>query len=212
MLLSGVIASLVFGQGFLVGVIIPAAGRNHTAAELTSYYKSDVRTTFAALTFFALVAGCLTLAWFFTELRDQLPSGTLAKIGYAAAMIGLITVPIGAGIMGGAVAGLGTSGGNVMSGDVANAFAQIGLGIMLTVGMPSLAAAAFLFTLASTRAGLFPAWVTAVALVLAVITFSSYFWLPAYGFMLWVSLTGVYLGTRREAARTVSPVARMATA
>lgn len=63
---------------------------------------------------------------------------------------------------------------------VAHTFAQAGLGVMLVVGMYSLALAVGLFSFGLRRADNIPNWLSIAGLVIAVLLLGSYIWLPGY--------------------------------
>jgi hypothetical protein len=94
--LSAVLAANVFG--YLVAIRIPGAG-NTMGKDFTDFYSSDGEMRTALILFFVLVGGSLLLLWFFNELRLRLPEGMLSRIGYAAALVGVVAVPAGAAIM-----------------------------------------------------------------------------------------------------------------
>jgi hypothetical protein len=96
--LSAVLAPIVFGVGYYVAILIPGAG-NTPDKDFADFYNSDGKIAMALVLFFVLVAGCLIMLWFFNELRARLPEGMLTRIGYSAAVVGVVAVPAGAAIM-----------------------------------------------------------------------------------------------------------------
>jgi hypothetical protein len=203
-LISGVLAAIVFGIGFTVAVTIPGSGGDVTDSTFTKFYNSDPRMTRALILAVALVAGCLLMLWFFTELQARVPDTMLSRVGYRAATIGVVALPIGAFIMGGPAGAVQSNSSAFVGVPTANAFAQGGLGVMLIVGMTAFALSALLFSLAAGQAGLFPKWLKFTGVVLAVLTLGSFFWIPGYFFVIWVLLTAIYVGTRSADVTTTT--------
>jgi hypothetical protein len=197
LLISGVLAAIIFGAGYCVAVVVPGAG-DTTTNDYTSFYASDSRMTTAAILFFALIAGSVLMLWFFTELRAQLPDGLLTRIGYSAAMVGVVALPVGAAILGGPAGAQQGEGTAFVGVPVAAAFSQAGLGVMLGIGMVGFAVATLLMSLAARRTALFPQWLVVLGSVFGVLSIASYFWIPGFAFVAWVLITGVTLGTRSE--------------
>lgn len=200
--LSAVLAAIVFGVGYYVAILIPGAG-DTSDKDFTDFYNSDGKMMTALVLFFVLVAGSLAMLWFFNELRARLPEGMLTRIGYAAAVVGVVAVPAGEGII------LGPSGArqNSPASDagfvglpIARSFAQSGLIVTLGLGMTGFALATLMMSLAARRGALLPNWLVVVGVVLGVVTLGSFFWFPGYAFLIWVLITGIVVGTRGDTA------------
>ncbi|MGH2633678.1 MAG: hypothetical protein ACRDG3_09740, partial [Tepidiformaceae bacterium] len=196
-MLSAVVSAIVFAIGYAVAVVIPGAG-DTTTADYAKFYNSDSKMAVAMVLFFVLIGGCLLMLWFFNELRQRLPDTLLTRIGYTAAIIGVVALPIGAGILGGPGGGKQGGGIDYAGTPVAAAFAQAGLGIMLGVGMVAFALAALLMSIAARRSGLISRQAGVAGIVLAVLTAGSYFWFPGYAFVLWVLVVGLAAGKESE--------------
>ena len=195
LLTSAVLAAIAFGIGFFDLVFIPGAG-DTTANDFTRFYDSDARKTFALVLLIVAAIGSLLMIWFLEELRTRLPDDVLARVGRGAAWIGIILVPVAAGIMGAPAA----QGNDIEFAGVpvANAFSQAGLGIALVVGMPALGIAAVLLTLAMRRAGVLPNAVAWGGIILGIITLASFFWIPGYAYLLWVLMVGIVVSMRER--------------
>jgi hypothetical protein len=200
--LSAVLAAIVFGVGYWVAILIPGAGSS-TDKDFTDFYNSDGKMAIATVLFFVLVAGCLAMLWFFNELRARLPEGMLTRIGYAAAVVGVVAVPAGAAIMMGPTGGQqnsNTSNAGFVGIPVAHAFASAGLYLILGVGMTGFALAALMMSLAARRGVLLPNWLVVVGVILAILTLGSFFWIPGYAFLIWVVIVGIVVGIRDDPA------------
>ena len=126
-----------------------------------------------------------------------------SRIGYAAAVVGVVAVPAGAAIMLGP-SGAHTQGSNASNTDfvgipIALSFAQAGLILMLGVGMTGFALATLMMSLAARR-GALPNWLVVVGVVLAVVTLGSFIWVPGYAFLIWVLIVGIVVGIGDDTA------------
>jgi Domain of unknown function (DUF4386) len=201
-LVSALVASVLFTGGYFVEVLIPGAG-GPKPDDFTSFYNSDAKMSVAILLFFVLVLGCLALVWFFNELRIRLPETQLTRIAYSMALIGIVTVPAGAGVMAGPLGAQQNSDSGFVGVPVAQSIAQSGLFISLGVGMTAFALAALLMSLAARRESAFPKWLTIAGIVLGILTLGSFFWIPGLAFPVWVLLVGI--GGMRSASVTERP-------
>jgi hypothetical protein len=198
--LSAALAAVVFGIGYYVFIFFPGAG-DTPDSDFTTFYASDNKMNTAMILSGILLVGSLAMLWFYNELRARLPGGMLVSVGYAAGMVGVVAAPLGAFAMGGpAGAYQQTTHADLIGSGVAMAFAQMGLGITLFLGMTSFAVSAILLSLAARRSGLLPSWLGIVGIILGVATLGSFFWAPGYAFLIWVFMTGVVVGMRGEAA------------
>lgn len=206
LLVSGVLAAIITGVGFVDGDVIPGVGPTPTK-NFTDFYQSDSQQHLSVVLFLVLTIGCLLMLWFFTELRSRLGEGTLMRLGFAAAVVGVVALPIGAAVMGGPTGAMQNLDGASIDPSLADSFAQAGLLIMLLPGMGAFALAMLMANLAARRAGLMPTWLFWVGVALFVISLGSFFWIPAYAFMLWVLLTAIVVGMRPEAAARPGAIA-----
>ncbi len=191
LLVPALVSAALFSVGFLVIVMIPGGGTT-TEADFTAFYvERDSFFDIVAL-LLVLLAGVWALAWFFTELRHQVPDGALSRAAFSVSLLGLAGLALGA-VVAFAPAGvqMNSEGSPFVGVPVAHALAQAGLGMMLTVGMYSLGLAVALFSLALRRAALVPGWFGIAGVVIAVLMLGSYFWAPGYLLPMWVVLLGV---------------------
>ncbi len=195
--LSAVLAAIVFGIGYFVVVYIPGAGPTPDK-NYADFYGSDRQMRIAGILSVVLLVGSLAMLWFFNELRARLPDGMLTRVGYTAAMVGVIAVPIGAAIMVGPAGAKQNGDGAFVGIPTALAFAQAGLAASLLVGMTGFAFAAILMSLAARGSALVPGWLAIGGVVLGFVTLGSYVWLPGFAFLAWVLLTGITVGLRGE--------------
>lgn len=163
----------------------------------TDFYGGEPSFFTTFLLVLTLFAGSWALVWFFTELRARLPDQVLSRTAYAISLVGAGALAVG-GAMLFAPAGVQMNGDGAFIGvPVAHAFAQAGLGVMLGVGMYSLALAVGLFSVALRRAGLVPGWLSLGGIVIAVLLLGSYIWLPGYLLPVWILAVGL-IGLRRS--------------
>ena len=199
LLVSSILAAVLFAIGYLVGAILPGGGEVEEA-DFTDFYEVDESFTTAFLLVFAMVAGSWALVWFFSELRARLADRILSRTAFGAALIGAASLAIGAVIAFAPAAVQMNSDAGFVGVPVAHAFAQAGLGLMVVVGMYSLALAVALFSLGLRQAGVIPGWLSIVGLVIAVLLLGSYIWLPGFLLSIWIVLVGV---VGREQGATV---------
>ncbi len=193
LMISGVIASVLTGIGYVVAVFIPGVG-DTTVADYKGFYSSDSRQAFALLLLFVLTAGCLAMLWFFNELRARFADGILVRLGFTAAVVGTICLPIGASVMGGASGAAQSLDGASVDPVIADAFAKAGLSIMLLVGMGALSLAVLMLSVAAWRAGSVSGTLFGLAIVLFVVSLASFFWIPGYATIAWVLMMSVRIG------------------
>ncbi|MBI5289189.1 MAG: DUF4386 family protein [Chloroflexi bacterium] len=194
------IASVLFTIGYCVVLVVPGAGDNHKEEDFTRFYGSDGKMLLAFLMGITLVAGALALVWFFNEVRSKLADDTLSHVGYTAAVIGASAAAIGGAILLAPIGVQQNSDSAFVGVAIAYTFDQAGLGVMLLVGMSSLALATALFSLTAGRARLLPSWAAWVGIVIAVVMLGSYIWLPGLLFPVWVLAFGMLLRSEPLAA------------
>ena len=197
-MISAIAAAVLFAIGYSIVAVIPGGG-GATEEDFTDFYGGDPSFFNTFVLLLALLAGCLALVWFFTELRVRLPDRAMTWTAYGAGMVGAGALAIGGAIMFGP-AGVQMNGdAEFVGAPVAHTFAQAGLAVMLGIGMYALALAVALYSLALRRAEVVPPWVAPVGLVIAVLLLGSYIWLPGYLLAVWVLLVGL-IGVRRSPA------------
>lgn len=189
---SAVLAALLFSVGYLVVLMVPGGG-DVTDRDFTDFYDSDDRIFVSFLLYVVLLAAAWSIVWFFTEVKARLRDDLLSQAALAIALLGC-----GGLVIGGAL--LGAPGGVQMNSDagfvgipIAHTFAQAGLGVMLVVGMYSLALATALVSVAARRDALVPSWLSIAGIVIAVLMIGSFIWLPGYVFPLWILTFGLFV-------------------
>lgn len=125
-----------------------------------------------------MLTASLALVWFFGELRSRLLDHSSSRVAFGSAVIGAAGLAIGAVILFAPSAVQMNGGVAFVGAPVAHTFAQAGLGVMLVVGMYSLALAVGLFSFGLRRTGVIPGWPSIAGLVIAVLLLGSYIWLP----------------------------------
>lgn len=158
-MVSGTTAAVLFTIGYFIVVVIPGGGEV-TEQDFTDYYGGDPNFFSAFLLLLALLAGSLAMVWFFTELRVRLPNRPLAMTAYGVSLVGSGALAIGGAILFGPAGVQMNSEATFVGAPVAHTFAQAGLGIMLLIGMCSLALAVGLFSVALRRAEAAPTWLS----------------------------------------------------
>ncbi len=198
--LSAVIASVLFTIGYCVVIFVPGAGDTNKEKDFTDFYDSDGKMLVAFLLGIALVAGALALVWFFNEVRSRITDDALSRVGYTAAVIGASAAAIGGAILLAPIGVQQNSDSAFVGVPIAYTFDQAGLGVMLLVGMSSLALATALFSLGAKRARLVPSWAAWAGVMVAVAMLGSYIWLPGLLFPVWVLAFGLLLRSERPTA------------
>lgn len=195
---SAVVAAVLFSIGYAIVVVLPGGG---TVAdeEFLAFYTPGRSFFLPFMLVLVLLAGSWALVWFFSELRARLPEQVLSQTAYGVALVGAAALAVGGAI-------LFAPSGVQMNAEVgfvgvpvAHAFAQAGLGVMLAIGMYSLALAVALFSLSLRRANLVPSWLSITGIVIAVLLLGSYIWAPGYLLPIWVVLVGI-IGARQDRA------------
>jgi hypothetical protein len=199
LLVASVVSAVLFTAGYFIAVIVPGGGEV-APEDFTQFYAEEGNQFLTLLFAFLLLAGALALVWFFNELRTRLPDGLLPRVGYGAAVIGLVGLAAGGAVM---VAPMGVqlnSDAEFVGVEIAHTFAQAGLGLILLVGMVSLALATLLFSLTFREGDAVPSWLAIGGIVVAVLMLGSYIWVPGLLFPIWVVAVGVVgLPERRRA-------------
>jgi len=95
LLISSILAVVLFVIGYLIGAILPGGGEVDEA-DFIGFYEVDASFSTAFLLVLAMLAGSWALVWFFSELRGRLPDRILSRTGFAAAMIGAAGLATGA--------------------------------------------------------------------------------------------------------------------
>lgn len=193
LLVSSVVAAVLFSIGYLIVAVIPGGG-NVTEADFADFYGGDPSFFNVFLLVLAMLAGSWALAWFFSELHSRVGEHPLARMGYSAAIIGAAGLAIGAVITFAPAAVQMNSDSSYVGDAVAHAFAQAGLGAMLLVGMYSLALAVAVYSIVLRRTTLVPGWLSVAGLIIALLMLGSYIWVPGFLLPIWVLLVGVMEG------------------
>lgn len=197
-MISAIVAAVLFAIGYSIVAVIPGGG-GATEEDFTNFYGGDPSFFNTFLLLLALLAGCLALVWFFSELRARLPEQVLSRTAYGASLVGAAALAIGGAILFGP-AGVQMNGDAAFVGaPVAHAFAQAGLAVMLGIGMYSLALAVGLYSFALRRANMAPMWLSIGGMAVAVLLLGSYIWLPGYLLVIWILVVGL-IGLRRDPA------------
>jgi len=147
--IAGTASGLVVAAGFVWSANIPGGGTTSTSSILDYYHSSGKRAT-GIIGALLLVAGCLLIMWFFTELRSRLADTTRARVAHTFAITGAALIIAGAGITIGPTGAQDFSRRPFVGTAVADALAQAGM-IVLIFGVLTVAAAIFLFGLTALR-------------------------------------------------------------
>jgi hypothetical protein len=198
--LSALVSSVLFTIGYCMVIVVPGAGDANKEKDFTDFYDSDAKMLVAFLMGIALVAGALALVWFVSEVRSRLADDTLSRVGYTGPVIGASAAAIGGAIMLAPTGVQQNSDAGFVGVAIAHTFDQAGLGVMLLLGMTSLALATALFSLGAKRARLLPPWAGWAGVVVAVVMLGSYIWLPGLIFPVWVLSFGLALRSEPLAA------------
>lgn len=204
LVLSAIVAAVVFGIGFAIAVTIPGLGGSKSQA-VTDYYNNDTKMNTAFVLFWVFALGCLAMVWFFNELSARFEQTVLTRVAFSSAMFGIVASAAGAAVMCGPTMALdaGSPGAKFVGVDVAVAFTQGGAALMLGVGFAAFTLTSLLYTIAAMRSRLVtkPFYIACYALVF--ITLGSFFWIPGYAFLFWavVMSVGLYLREATAAAR-----------
>jgi hypothetical protein len=189
LLVSAVVAAVLFTLGYFIAVVVPGAG-TVTPQEFIDFYAEEGNQSLTLMFALALLAGALAMVWFFNEVRARVPETTGTRVGYAAAIVGLVGVAAGGVVVLAPIGVQLNSGADFVGVEIAHTFAQAGLGLMLVVGMYSLALATVLFSVAFRRSAVVPSWLAIAGIVVAVLMLGSYVWAPGLLFPLWVLTVG----------------------
>jgi hypothetical protein len=187
---SAVLAALLFSVGYLVVLVVPGGG-DVTAQDFTDYYDSDGRIYLAFVFSVVLLAASWSLVWFFTEIKALLGDGVLGRMAFSVSLVGSAALVAGVAIMFGPSGVQISSDAEFVGVPIAHTFAQAGLGVMLFVGMYSLALATALVSVAAHRQALVARWLSIGGVVVAILMIGSYIWLPGYIFPVWLLAFGV---------------------
>jgi hypothetical protein len=191
--LSALVSSVLFTIGYCTVIVVPGTGDNSKEKDFTEFYNSDGKMLVAFLMGIALVAGALALVWFFNEVRSRLADDTPNRVAYTSTVIGASAAAIGSAILLAPIGVQQNSDSDFVGVAIAHSFDQAGLGVMLLVGMTSLALATALFSLGAARARLLPSWAGWTGVIVSVVMLGSYIWLPGLLFPVWVLAFGMLL-------------------
>ena len=81
LLISSILAAVLFIIGYLIGAILPGGGEVEEA-DFTDFYEVDASFSTAFLLVLAMLAGSWALIWFVSEVRSRLPDQLLSRIGF----------------------------------------------------------------------------------------------------------------------------------
>lgn len=185
--LSAAAGGVLFIAGYLIIAMVPGGG-DVQDSDFTKFYDSDGRMLAAMLAEVALVFASIVLAWFYIELRAATGAGVLTQLGTTLGTVGAILVPVGGAILFGPAGVQQNSDAGFVGVPIAHTFSQAGLGVSLLMGMGLTAVATIMLSVAMRRAGLIPAWLRIVGIVLGVITLGSYIWVPGFAFPIWLTV------------------------
>lgn len=189
LLVSAIVAAVLFTIGYMIVLVIPGGG-DVTDEDFTDYYDSDGRMFLGFVMSLVLLAGCLGLGWFFTEVRGAI-EGVLVRVASVASIVGIAAVAGGGAVLAAPGSVQQNSDADFVGVPIAHAFAQAGLGLMVGVGMLSFALATLLVSLAQRRGALIPPWFAWVGVAVSVVMLGSYIWAPGLVFPVWVLVFGV---------------------
>jgi hypothetical protein len=198
--LVALLAAVLFSVGYLVVLVIPGGG-DVTAKDFTDYYHSDARMRASFVLMVVLLFAAWAIVWFFAEVKARLDDGVLTRIAANASLVGSGALVVGAAILGGPTGVQISSDEDFVGVPIAHTFAQAGLGVMLFVGMGSLALATALASIAAHRHAAVPRWLSIGGVIVAVAMVGSYIWLPGYIFPVWVLVFGLVGFRERAPAR-----------
>lgn len=187
--LASALAAVLFTFGYFMAVVVPGGG-TATPEDFTDFYSEEGNESLTLFFALGLVAGSLALAWFFNEVRTRLPDSLGSRVAWAAALIGLVGLAGGGALLAAPMGVQLNSDVEFVGVEIAHTFAQAGLGLMLGVGMYSLALATLLYSVAFRRSGVAPAWLGVVGILVAVLMLGSYVWFPGLLFPIWVLVVG----------------------
>lgn len=182
---SAALAAVLFVIGYLIVAVVPGGG-DVSESDFNKFYDSDGKMLLSLLLTVGLVLAVAALTWCFLELRSALGGGLVAQLASILGILGAAALPAGAAIMGAPVGVEQNSDVAVVDWQVAYAFAQAGLGVMLLLGMGLIAVATILFSLEIRRVKAGPSWLWIAGAVLGVVCFGSYIWLPGLAFPIWL--------------------------
>lgn len=189
--ISGVLAGVVTAVGFASLVLVPGGGTT-TAKSVVDFYDSSGKRAWAYALGLVLIIGCMTMIWFFTQLKSRLGDTSLARVAHIFAVFGAGAIAVGTAIM------LGPTGVQVNTGQgfvgvpVATALAQSGLGVIIGCGLYPIAAAIFLMSVEARRQRTaLPRWLASAGMVVAVLLLGSAIGTPAVLLPIWLVVAGV---------------------
>lgn len=198
---TGIVGAVLFTAGVIMVSQAPGGGEPK-AKDFPDFYDSSGKRATVLVGAYVLAFGCLVLLAFFNALRHRIVErggGLTTDWGHKAAIFGLTSVAVSAGLLG-APAAVQTFGkGDYVGIHVAHAFAEAGFGIMLIPGMLGIALAVFTLSLGGRRTGALQGWLGITGMVVAVLLLASLFFVPLVLFPLWLLVTGIASLRTRDA-------------
>ncbi len=190
---AALVAAILFSVGYLVVLIIPGGGEV-TAKDFADYYDSVGRKRVALV----LTAAAWALVWLFAEVKARLADDALSRAASSVSLLGSGALAIGAAIMLAPTGVALNSDADFVGVPIAHTLAQAGLGVMLFVGMGSLALATALVSISAHRQALVPRWLSIGGGLASILMIGSVIWIPGYIFPIWLVVFGL-VGLRERA-------------
>jgi hypothetical protein len=189
--ISGVVAGVVTLAG-LVGTTLVPGGGTTSAKSVLDYYDSSGKRASAVALGFVLIAGCLIMMWFFSELKARLADNRSTRVAHLFAVFGAAAIAVGNCILLGPTGVQMNTGQHFVGVPVATALAQSGLFVMIGCGVYSIAVAIFLISLEARRQRTaLPRWLATSGLVVAVLLVGSYVGAPVVLLPVWLVVAGL---------------------
>lgn len=190
---TGILGALLFVAGVIMVSQAPGGGEPE-AKDFPDFYDSSGKRATVLVGAYVLAVGCLVLLAFFNALRRRITDhggGLTTDWGHKAAIFGLTSIAISAGLLG-APAAVQTFGkGDYVGIHVAHGFAEAGFGIMLIPGMLGVALAVFTLSLNGRGTGALPGWLGVLGMVVGVLLLGSLFFVPLMLFPVWLLVVGI---------------------
>ena len=131
------------------------------------------------------------MVWLFSELRSSLPSSTRSNLSFHLSLVGAAAVMVGCMVeLGPTMVQSNQDNHDFVGITIAHTFTQAGAAAVIA-GMFTFAAAVLLNGLEMRRSHVFPGWLGATSVVLAVLLIGSLFVLPGFLLSIWAILVGV---------------------
>lgn len=194
---AALLAAVLFSIGYLVVLVIPGGGEV-TAKDFADYYDSVGRKRAALVLALVMIAAAWALVWFFEEVKARLADDALSRAASSVSLLGSGALAVGALIMLAPTGVALNSDADFVGVPIAHTLAQAGLGVMVFVGMWSLALATALVSVSAHRQALVPRWLSIGGVVASVLMIGSVIWMPGYVFPIWLAVFGL-VGMRERA-------------